>query len=213
MPLARPPPRGRLEQHGRRPFRGAVQRLLLIFKSPKTQVGRFVGSSWTLARRYLISWPCGWHGWVCQAQNGGSQTPDDTEWSTGTGLRPPISIPTRPLTCNRVRLYNGVNGAVGGDSCTPAGRTRRGESLPEWRRRPNSNRTFPAPRPLAAVRPYGGDCRPGDQAAAAVAGQSSGHPTRGLSGDGTPLDHRRCCHLATPTRRRPAVQMVTPSPN
>ena len=51
MPLPRPRPRGLVEQHGRRPFRGAVQRLLLLIKNPKTQVGRFVGNSWTLARR------------------------------------------------------------------------------------------------------------------------------------------------------------------
>jgi hypothetical protein len=51
MPLQQPRPRGGLEQHGRRPFRGAVQRLLLILKSLSAQVGRFAGSSWTLARR------------------------------------------------------------------------------------------------------------------------------------------------------------------
>ena len=38
MPLREPPPRGTVEQHGRRPFRGAVQRLLLLFKSRRLRL-------------------------------------------------------------------------------------------------------------------------------------------------------------------------------
>ena len=51
IPLSEPLRQGSVEQHGRRPFRGAVQRLPLHFKSPKAQVRRFRRSSWTLARR------------------------------------------------------------------------------------------------------------------------------------------------------------------
>ena len=50
MPLQRPRPRGTVKQHGRRPFRGAVQMLLLLFKSLAAQVGRFSGSSFGRSR-------------------------------------------------------------------------------------------------------------------------------------------------------------------
>ncbi len=47
MPLSEPLRQGSVKQHGRRPLRGAVQRLPLHFKSPKAQVRRFRRSSWT----------------------------------------------------------------------------------------------------------------------------------------------------------------------
>ena len=52
MPLQQPRPRGTERQHGRRPFRGAVPMLLLLFKSCSSG-WRFAGSSWTLARRSI----------------------------------------------------------------------------------------------------------------------------------------------------------------